>query len=328
MILIAPGRSEPGGAAGRLARATLAFLEQELARDAGDCWVVCHMWLFRTVMGDPRRHFPSAMSAFHAKPDDAIRELLAGHANARLWLSGHTRSPLSAPGLIKRVLLAQGAGDRRDRRLRARGWQAPRPARPALLALLDQPGQDDRGALPAPSGRALAKHPRHVFARGNDKRLIYRDDLDRRMYIAMLRGTVRQRWRLLSYCLMENHVHLLVETPEANLGDGMQRMHSLYALEFNKRHRRSGHLFQGRYGAVRIKTDEQLWAVAAYIATNPVSAGLCAMPADWRWSSHSAVLEGEGADWLDVSRLLTYFGCAGGDPRKRRCAEMCEPRRR
>jgi putative transposase len=165
----------------------------------------------------------------------------------------------------------------------------------------------------------------HVFARGNDKRLIYRDDVDRRVYLTMLRGTVRQRrWRLLSYCLMENHVHLLVETPEANLGDGMQRLHSLYASEFNKRHRRSGHVFQGRYGAVRIKTDEQLWTVAAYIATNPVRAGLCDTPADWRWSSHSAALEAEGPDWIDVPRLLTYFGSAGGDPRQRYAA-MCEP---
>jgi len=158
----------------------------------------------------------------------------------------------------------------------------------------------------------------HVFARGNDKRLIYRDDADRRTYLNMLRGTVRQcRWRLLAYCLMENHVHLLIETPEANLARGMQRMHGLYAREFNARHRRSGHVFQGRYGAVRIKTDEQLWMVAVYVAMNPVAAGLCARPDAWPWSSHSAVLAGVAPEWIDVPRLRSYFGSAGGDARRR-----------
>jgi putative transposase len=164
----------------------------------------------------------------------------------------------------------------------------------------------------------------HVFARGNDKRLIYRDDLDRRTYLRMLRGTVLyRRWRLLSYCLMENHLHLLVETPEANLAVGMQRMHSLYAREFNRRHRRSGHVFQGGYGAVRIKSDEQLWTVAVYIAMNPVEAGLCGRAEEWRWSSHSAAMAGEASGWVDVQHLLAYFGAAGGAGR-RRYAEMFE----
>jgi REP element-mobilizing transposase RayT len=164
----------------------------------------------------------------------------------------------------------------------------------------------------------------HVYARGNDKRLIYRDDADRRMYLNMLRATVRQcRSRLLAYCLMNNHVHLLLETPEANLGKGIQRMHGLYAREFNTRHGRSGHLFQGRYGAVRIKTDERLWTVAVYVAMNPVKAGFCAKPDEWPWSSHAATLADRAPDWIDVARLMSYFGSAGGDPR-RRYAAMCE----
>ncbi len=156
----------------------------------------------------------------------------------------------------------------------------------------------------------------HVFARGNDKGLIYRDDLDRTTYLRMLRGTIKQfRWRLLAYCLMDNHVHLLIETPEANLGAGMQRMHGLYAREFNSRHRRSGHLFQGRYGSVRIKTDEQLWAVAVYIAMNPVEAGLCRVPEAWPWSSHSMALSGAAPEWVAVTHLLGYFAAAeGSDP--------------
>jgi 3',5'-cyclic AMP phosphodiesterase CpdA len=109
VILIAPARGRQGGDAGRLSRETLAFLDDQLAQGPDECWIACHWPLFRTVMGDPRLHFTSAMEAFHAKPDSQIRAILARHPNARLWLSGHTHSPLSAPGLIKRVRLA---GDR------------------------------------------------------------------------------------------------------------------------------------------------------------------------------------------------------------------------
>jgi 3',5'-cyclic AMP phosphodiesterase CpdA len=108
LILIGPDRTEPGRAAGRLSPLTLEFLDERLADAPGDCWIACHWPLFRTVMGDPRLHFTSEMAAFHAKPDRRIRAILARHGNAKVWLSGHTHSPLSAPGLIKRVRLARG----------------------------------------------------------------------------------------------------------------------------------------------------------------------------------------------------------------------------
>ena len=130
------------------------------------------------------------------------------------------------------------------------------------------------------------------------------------------------RWRLLAYCLMPNHVHLLIETPLANLGVGMQWLHGLYAREFNDRHGRSGHVFQGRYGAVRAERDEQLWGAAAYIAMNPVEAGLCKDPEEWPWGSHRAIARGGGPRWLDVDRLLGHFAGAGGDPRERYCAKF------
>jgi REP element-mobilizing transposase RayT len=157
-----------------------------------------------------------------------------------------------------------------------------------------------------------------VYARGNDKRLIYRDDEDRRTYLRMLASTVgKRRWRLFAFCLMENHLHLLLQTPEPNLGVGVQRLHSDYAQGFNRRHRRSGHLFQGRYGAVRVVTDEQLWTVAAYVALNPVRAGLCERPEEWRWSSYGIVIDGRQPSWLDSQGLLDHFGAAGGDPVER-----------
>jgi len=97
----------------------------------------------------------------------------------------------------------------------------------------------------------------------------------------------------------------------------MRRLHGSYAQRFNARHGSSGHLFQERYGAVQVKSDEQLWTVAVYIAMNPVEAGLCGRPDEWPWSSHSMVLSGTAPDWVDVPHLLDCFAAAGGDGRRR-----------
>jgi putative transposase len=154
----------------------------------------------------------------------------------------------------------------------------------------------------------------HVFARGNGQQDIFIDDDDRRLYLRLLaKAVAKQRWVCLAYCLMSNHVHLLLETPEPNLGVGMQRLQSFYAQTLNERHGWSGHVFQGRYGAERVKTDEQLWVTARYIAMNPVAAGLCTTPAAWKWSSHAATVGACAAPrWLDVERLRGYFGTWGG----------------
>jgi putative transposase len=153
----------------------------------------------------------------------------------------------------------------------------------------------------------------HVTARGNRQQAIYLDAEDRETYLHLVgEVVVLRRWLCLAYCLMDNHVHLLIETPEGGLGRGMQLLHGLYADTFNKRHGRSGHLFQGRYGAVRIATDEQLWVTARYIAMNPVEAGLCGEPSGWPWSSHAATVgECAAPAWLDVARLRGYFSTWG-----------------
>jgi putative transposase len=166
----------------------------------------------------------------------------------------------------------------------------------------------------------------HVYARGNDRCSIFRDDHDRYRYLRLIGTVVALRgWRCLAYCLMTNHVHLLFETPEANLGLGMHQLHGEYARLFNKRHERSGHLFQGRFGSVFIRDDAQLWAVAAYIAVNPAEAGLCQVPERWRWSSHAAMAGLVGApSWLDVDRLMSHLSGAGGDPRERYGAYVAE----
>jgi REP element-mobilizing transposase RayT len=166
----------------------------------------------------------------------------------------------------------------------------------------------------------------HVYARGNNQRRIFLDDRDRRRYLVLLEHVVRaKRWLCLAYCLMDNHVHLLVETPEPNLGAGMQLLHGLYGCAHNKRHGCSGHVFQGRFGATRVLTDGQLLMAVGYIARNPVEAALSAEPHGWPWGSHAAIVAGTPPAWLRLDHLMTYFGADGGDP-ERRYAEAIAPR--
>jgi putative transposase len=112
---------------------------------------------------------------------------------------------------------------------------------------------------------------------------------------------------------MGNHVHLVVETPEPNLPAGMQWLQGKYGRYFNDRHDLFGHVFQGRYRAIRQVTDEQLWQVLRYVALNPVEAGLCRRPRDYRWSSYGTALS-SGAGPVAVDRLF-WFTTERGDGR-------------
>ncbi len=162
----------------------------------------------------------------------------------------------------------------------------------------------------------------HVFARGNDRCAIYLDDRDRRLYLERLERVANKlKWRGLAYCLMNNHVHLMIETPDPNLSDGMRLLHGGYAQRFNARYGRAGHLFQGRYGGVRMRSDGQVCAVALYVARNPVSAGLCDTPEAWPWSSFPATAAGKAASWMDEARLLSFFD-SSRDTARQRFVEM------
>ena len=149
----------------------------------------------------------------------------------------------------------------------------------------------------------------HAYSRGVAKQPIFRDDADRRRYLRLLEETVKRfRWRCLGYCLMGNHVHLVLETPLPNLSEGMQWLHGQYAMEFNKRHGRVGHLFQDRFGATRITSDAHLCIVLAYVAANPVEASLVDRPEAWPWNSYAVVVGPfRVPDWLDVERLAWYL---------------------
>ena len=149
----------------------------------------------------------------------------------------------------------------------------------------------------------------HVYGRGNNGQVIFREDGDRLRYLALLGQTVTEYgWRCLAYCLMPNHIHLLVEVEEiGDLSAGMQWLHGQYAQRFNQLHRVRGHLFEDRFGAVQQETDAQLRHTARYIVVNPVKPGLCQHPEDWRWSSHRAIVTDTAPAWLHRDRLLHCF---------------------
>jgi REP element-mobilizing transposase RayT len=168
----------------------------------------------------------------------------------------------------------------------------------------------------------------HVTARGNDRRRIFEDDADCARFLTVL-ATMVDRHRVLchAYCLMVNHYHLLVQTPDANLSRAMRHLNGVYTQRFNRRHERCGHVLQGRFGAKLIDGDAYLREVCRYIVLNPVRAGLVTHPRDWRWSSFCATA-GEVAapgfltvDWvrglggartpLDATRRFVSFVEAG-----------------
>jgi REP element-mobilizing transposase RayT len=153
----------------------------------------------------------------------------------------------------------------------------------------------------------------HACMRGVDGEALFRSDEDRIGYLAMLAATVAEYgWLCLSYCLMGNHVHLLIETPEANFADGMQWLHGRYAACFNKHHSRRGPLYQGRYHDEPVLTDAHLVMATGYIAMNPVDAGFCNHPASWRWGSHHGVVRGIRRDWLAHEHLVRRLEAISG----------------
>ncbi len=129
----------------------------------------------------------------------------------------------------------------------------------------------------------------HVTSRGNEKKPVFKDDTDRLNFLNTLQHVnKRYNWICHAYCLMTNHYHILVETPEGNLSIGMRQMNSVYTQLFNKLHGRTGHLFQGRYKAILIQKDSHLLEVCRYVVLNPVRAKMVERPEDHAWSSYRA----------------------------------------
>ena len=119
----------------------------------------------------------------------------------------------------------------------------------------------------------------------------------------------RYKWCCHAYCLMDNHFHIVIETPEANLSKGMRQLNGLYTQKHNAIHSRVGHVFQGRFKAILVQRESYLLELARYVVLNPVRAGLCPSAGDWPWSSHRAMMgQAPTPPWLPADWLLAQFG--------------------
>lgn len=149
----------------------------------------------------------------------------------------------------------------------------------------------------------------HLIARGNERREIFRDDHDREDYLERI-AAYRNRFgfRLYAYCLMPNHVHLAVEQGPASLSNFMHALQSSYTQSFNRRHRRVGHLFQGRYKSFLVDSERYFLALVRYIHENPFKGGIVSDGGAYRWSSDRFFRTGAEAPWLDLDGALALMG--------------------
>jgi REP element-mobilizing transposase RayT len=161
----------------------------------------------------------------------------------------------------------------------------------------------------------------HVTLRGNERRPIFKTDGDRERFIQTLSDSVeRYDVRLYLYCLMSNHVHMVLETPRGNLSRFMHRLQTSYTVYFNRRHRRSGHLMQGRFGASLVDEDSYILKLSRYVHLNPVyirsSRGKSpservALLRAYVWSSYRGYIgQGKREDFVDYGPVLAMVGGA------------------
>ena len=149
----------------------------------------------------------------------------------------------------------------------------------------------------------------HLTARGNARTPIFLDDEDKSLFLTILGDLVeRYNWYCHGYCLMDNHYHLLIETPDANLSAGMRQLGGIYTQRFNRRHNRVGHLFQGRYNSILIEKETYLLELCRYIVLNPVRARMVASPGYYPWSSYTATAGSTSKpQFLHTNWILAQF---------------------
>lgn len=157
----------------------------------------------------------------------------------------------------------------------------------------------------------------HITARGDRQEPIFDDDEDRLAFIDLLGKEVAQQgWLLYAFCLMGNHYHLLLETPEPNLVRGMRRLNGVYTQRYNRRHGRVGHVLQGRYKSILVDKDAWLRELCRYVVLNPVRARMVRDPADWPWSSYAPTAGLVACpDWLAAGLVLELFSTSPGRAR-------------
>ncbi len=157
----------------------------------------------------------------------------------------------------------------------------------------------------------------HVIFRGNAGQSIFFSEADRcRLFLLLQEGTCRFGYRVHAFCLMSNHIHLVLQAGDVPLSKGMQNLAFRFTRWINLRERRSGHLFQGRYKAILVDADGYLLELVRYLHYNPVRAAMVTAPCGYRWSSHRAYLGDEKLPWLTTDFVLALFGI--GMPQARR----------
>jgi len=149
----------------------------------------------------------------------------------------------------------------------------------------------------------------HLLSRGNERSDIFKDDSDRTGFLDAV-GEMSERYDIdiFAYVLMDNHYHLLARTRQANLKKAMQWFGTTYTQRFNRRHFRSGHLFQGRYKSIIIQNDAYLLQLSYYIHRNPLRAGIVKRLTGYRWSSYNSyAYDRKAPKWLSTDLILDQF---------------------
>lgn len=162
--------------------------------------------------------------------------------------------------------------------------------------------------MPRPHRPLVAGALYHVYTRGNDRQAIFREESDRSFWISLMRQA-RENFscRFLAYCLMTNHIHLAIETPQPNLNKVMESLNRCYTRHFNGKYGHVGHLFQGRYRAKLVEKDRYLLALVRYIHLNPVKAGMAYDAGAYPWSSHGYYAGLKPDTLVDAGQGLALF---------------------